>query len=1473
MKGFVSVVVALMLVLSMFTVNIETFVKAAQNDTPDQIAYSDNFALGKNAVSSANEVNYLTPDLAVDGDRTSRSSRWSSGQNDNQWMYVDLGEAMEFNRVDLYWQTKALRFKLQVSDDAAAWRDIYTEFADKDNEGGNDGVFTNVCTFEPVTARYVRMLGIARTPIGGTKWGYSIYEFEVYNGEPKPTPQSVANSVEVRLNSDQTGLVLPEVGGFEVKLLGSDNDQVISDDGVVTQPLVDMQVNVCVEATDLTTGKSAYSTDKPLVVTGRYPDEGENEKPFVAPALREWHGASGDYAFGDSAKVVLDSAYRETLAPMQQILVEDFTEILGRDVEVVFADKANRGDVFITLSGDAVLGDEGNLIEIDNSVQISAVTYTGAFWGTRSVLQILQLNGGTMPKGVARDYPKYKNRGFMLDVARKFIPMESVEDYMKTMSWYKLNNLQLHLNDNGFLPSGRNKNDPEAWADVYAGFRIECETYPGLTNTDGSYTKDEFRSFMKESNAYGVTIIPEFDAPAHALAFTKYRPDLGSTSHGFDHLDINDPEPVYEFLDALYLEYIGGDDPVFVNKDVHIGTDEWGGNKQQLVDMTKHYLEFMLEHGKRARFWGGFNSYPIPDDHDLPKDALAYMWYTGYGNADTLVQKGYEYLNINDGTFYIVPKAGYYNDYLNNQNIYNNWNATQPGNVPKSHPLLTGAMFACWNDLVGNGVTGYDIQDRVFLPMPVLSQRVWSEDNQVDFGTYRDIVTNQLGDGPNPVIVERPDANEDGVVLDLQFKDGAATDASGMGNNGALNGVTVVDDAQKGSVAQFNGAGSITTGLRAIKYPFTVSMDIKVDADNTNKSYLLSSKPSKYNDLPEGYEFNYLDGALKLMQGDTGNLGFSREYTDFNFGQAAPVGEWCKLTVIGTKDYTALYINDVLVKALDNSNSEPITLNPSTGNQYATFAAPLGIIGENFKGQLANLKVWNTANDPAADDANDLPIEGMTATAGSEHLGAGNEGYAYYVLDNKTNTIWHTDWNGTARENMWVMLDLGGLQEVNGLRYLPRQSGTNGNITKYEIEISADGGQTFTSLATGDWSNNAAWKMAKFDSVQATHVRLKAIASIGNFASAAEIRVMGSEIVSDLLGVTGAPENGYTRSAVTLTAEQEAVWTVNGAEVETASATMQFKDEGTYTVTAKAGDLTSETIVFTIDRTAPVLTASVEHYGITNQDVYFNTDEEVAFYNGSEIISEGAELTLTESGTYNIRAIDKAGNYTAFYRVTIMKDAPVLTGAPEGATRNNVAIRSNVKVLFIVNGVEADDYAYGLKITEEGKYTVKAVDMAGNESEVSFEIDRTKPTFTASVPSGQPTNEDITLTANEQANFVIDGVTVATGTAYTVTESAVVYVYDLAGNYGGVYKANIDKSAPVLSAVIEGTNKAVENGATVTQNVTVKASEASYFIINDEEPTARANFVKLKASGTYTVKAVDMLGNVSEAFTVTISRP
>ena len=57
------------------------------------------------------------------------------------------------------------------------------------------------------------------------------------------------------------------------------------------------------------------------------------------------------------------------------------------------------------------------------------------------------------------------------------------------------------------------------------------------------YTKDEFRSFIEDSAQLGLSIVPEFDMPAHSLAFTKVRPDLRTprsmTHRGNDHLDIS----------------------------------------------------------------------------------------------------------------------------------------------------------------------------------------------------------------------------------------------------------------------------------------------------------------------------------------------------------------------------------------------------------------------------------------------------------------------------------------------------------------------------------------------------------------------------------------------------------------------------------------------------------------------------------------------------------------------------------------------------------------------------------------------------------------------------------------------------------------------------------------------------------------------------------------------------------------------
>ena len=125
-------------------------------------------------------------------------------------------------------------------------------------------------------------------------------------------------------------------------------------------------------------------------------------------------------------------------------------------------------------------------------------TLTGLYWSTRTLLQIAeQSQEHSFPKGIIRDYPDYSIRGFMIDCGRKFIPMSYLQDLAKIMAYYKMNTLQVHLNDNGFKQYFDNN-----WDKTYAAFRLESETYPGLTARDGSYSKKEFIDFQKQAHIY-----------------------------------------------------------------------------------------------------------------------------------------------------------------------------------------------------------------------------------------------------------------------------------------------------------------------------------------------------------------------------------------------------------------------------------------------------------------------------------------------------------------------------------------------------------------------------------------------------------------------------------------------------------------------------------------------------------------------------------------------------------------------------------------------------------------------------------------------------------------------------------------------------------------------------------------------------------------------------------------------------------
>ena len=87
-------------------------------------------------------------------------------------------------------------------------------------------------------------------------------------------------------------------------------------------------------------------------------------------------------------------------------------------------------------------------MEIKDVVTVEAEEATGAMWATRTILQALKSGNETMPQGITRDYPLYEVRGVILDVGRKTFTMDYLQQVVKQMSWYKLNDFHVHLNDN-----------------------------------------------------------------------------------------------------------------------------------------------------------------------------------------------------------------------------------------------------------------------------------------------------------------------------------------------------------------------------------------------------------------------------------------------------------------------------------------------------------------------------------------------------------------------------------------------------------------------------------------------------------------------------------------------------------------------------------------------------------------------------------------------------------------------------------------------------------------------------------------------------------------------------------------------------------------------------------------------------------------------------------------------------------------
>ncbi len=642
-----------------------------------------------------------------------------------------------------------------------------------------------------------------------------------------------------------------------------------------------------------------------------------NPKPFVVPELKTWSGAEGQTAL--SGRIVVKNAKLKTVATA---LAADYKEMFGKELTIVNG-ATKGGDVVLSLKKNKALGDEGYTMNVGSAVEITAATERGAFWATRTLLQIAeQHKDGNLPKGKTTDVPEYKLRGFMIDCGRKFIPMSYLRDLAKIMAYYKMNTLQVHLNDNGFRQYFGGD-----WNKTQAAFRLECDTYPGLTAKDGSYSKQEFIDFQKLAEQNGVEVIPEIDAPAHSLAFTQYKNEIGSKEYGMDHLDLFNPE-TYKFMDGLWKEYIGGKNPVFIGKRVHIGTDEYSNAKKDVVEkfreFTDHYIKYVESFGKQAVVWGAL-THANGDTKVKNKGVLMDIWYNGYADPVEMKKQGYKLVSIPDGLVYIVPAAGYYYDYLNCQYLYEHWTPAVIGNktFEENDPMIEGGMFAVWNDHAGNGISTKDVHHRVYPALQTLAVKCWTgKDTKLPYAEF---------DSKRVELSEAPGVNE-------------------LGRLGKPGSVVL----EKATV---NAGETLNAEEIGYNYAVTFTVDGKQEANGTEL-------------------FRSANAVVYLADPEQGKLGFERDGYRNLFNYRIPAGEKHTITIEGTNKMTRLLVDGAVKEELgpktlyvmrDQDRAhyqvkgtytyEPVVYQPTDQIYYQrTLVFPLRKAG-NFKSTITNLKV------------------------------------------------------------------------------------------------------------------------------------------------------------------------------------------------------------------------------------------------------------------------------------------------------------------------------------------------------------------------------------------------------------------------------------------------------------------------------------------------------------------------------------
>ncbi|TQS75184.1 family 20 glycosylhydrolase [Ornithinibacillus gellani] len=896
--------------------------------------------------------------------------------------------------------------------------------------------------------------------------------------------------MEPKISSDGKSIVLPESPdpNYEVSLYGSDNKQIIDMDLHYYQPLSDMNVNVLYKVTNKKdkTDKAVSNDDILVKIKGQYENkEGDNSVPNVMPGLREWKGLQGTFTLLDDSHIIVDNSNADQLMETANKIQGYIEKMVGKKLDIKKGSNASKGDIYLTLNDEqAHLGHEGYTLNIDNSIKINAPDVKGVQYGGISLTQILYQSDdqSSVPKGYVRDYPKYEVRSGMIDVGRMFIPLEKVEEMAEYMSWFKLNELQMHIND--------------YWgATEYAAFRVESKKYPEINAKDGYYPQDEYIAFQKEMAKHGIDVVTEIDTPYHAESFRAVNPDMMLKKGSLDITTPEKRELVYAFIESLLDEFLGegpeDDNRVVQSDKFHIGTDEYDKKySEEMRAYTDHFINYVNNKGYETRLWGSLGKNGFDGETPVNSDATMNIWATHWSDVREMYDMGFDIINTTGTDLYIVPigNAGY-PDYLDIKQKYDEWdvNKFRPkssggvggANMPFAHPQTKGAEFAVWNDMTSfsGGLSSYDIFDRFKDAVMLVSEKTWYGE-KTDGQTAEEYMK-RVSSLENEIPMSNPlryIESETEVVTKYNFdsvEDNTVHDLSGNNYNAKIHEGNLVD-REDGKALHLDGNGYLELPIDSIGYPYSVSFDIKLDEGSRENATLFSGD--------EGNFYLNIDGSGKLgferNEKTSENSKYKFENYKFSHDYVLKENEWTNIILTGNNRETSLFIDGKKVSTSTQINK----LERRTGDS-SSFVLPLEKIGEGIKGQIDNFIL---TNNQLENSLQDNIAYNQKVTASSEY---NSSQAASFITDGNFGTRWGSNYKYDTEEekdDQWVTIELDDVYDLSMVKVFWEKARAN----KYELQVSKDGENFDTVYSHTSDSTQGQYDTIDLNDIEAKYVKI-----------------------------------------------------------------------------------------------------------------------------------------------------------------------------------------------------------------------------------------------------------------------------------------------------------------------------------------------------------------------------------------------